>query len=351
MTLSLDSRPFGLLPTGQPIDAWTFNGPGGLLLETITYGGAVTRLLVPDREGRMADVVLGFNDLDSYLASNAFFGANAGRVAGRLTGGAFQLDGKIYDLVRNDPPNHLHGGLQGFDKKVWTATPLKRLDGAPSLRLTYRSRDGEEGYPGNVDVAITYTLGADATFLIETEAVTDHPTPFSTTHHSYFNLAGEGTGSVADHELQIHAAEAISTDKFMTLLGVRKAVTNHGNDFRQPRRLGDAIPSLFKNHGDLYALDSSISLLAPAARLVHPGSGRVLSVSTTEAYLQLYTGASLRGDLPGKSNIPYGPYAGICLECEGYPDGANTPDLGDIILRPGQRLKHTTAYTFSTCLE
>ena len=333
------------------MEAWTLNGPSGLMLEAITYGGIVTRLLAPDRDGRLADVVLGFNNLDSYLAGHPYFGAIVGRVAGRITGASFSLEGKTYPLSRNDPPNHLHGGIKGFDKKIWTATPMETPRGS-SLRLAYRSPDGEEGYPGTVNITVTYTVTSDNIFLIETEAVTDRPTPFALTHHSYFNLDGEAAGSIADHELQVYANESVVNDEHMTLLGRLESVSGQDNDFRRLRRLGAAIPLLFQNHGDLYLIrkettDDSAIALAPAARLVHPGSGRVLEVSTTETYLQLYTGAALDGSLIGKSGTPYARYAGVCLECHGYPDGANVASLGDIILRPGVLQRQTTAYAFS----
>lgn len=316
----------------------------------MTYGGIVTRLLAPDREGHLADVVLGLSNLDSYLAGHPHFGAITGRVAGRITGARFTLDGKTYELARNQAPNHLHGGIEGFDKKIWTATPIAGPDGGCSLRLTCRSRDGEEGYPGTVDVSVTYTVTADNIFSIDTEAVTDRPTPFNITHHSYFNLAGEGSGSIAGHLLRIHADQYVPANEHLTLLG-RYASVDGANDFRESRRLGAAIPDLFLNHGDLYLLRRSrhsASELTPAARLVEPFSGRALDVSTTESHLQLYTGAMLDGSLTGKSGVAYARHAGVCLECHGYPDGANAPDFSDNILRPERPQRHTTMYAFST---
>jgi aldose 1-epimerase len=325
-------------------------GSGGLELEVITYGGIVTRLLAPDREGRSADVVLGLRDLESYLAGHPYFGAITGRVAGRITGARFTLEGKTYELARNQAPNHLHGGVEGFDKKIWTATPVDAPGGGSSLRLTYRSGDGEEGYPGTVDVTVTYTITGDNVFSIETEAVTDRPTPFNITHHSYFNLAGDGSGSIADHELRIYADQYVPADEHLTLLGRYAPVNGKANDFRESRRVGDAIPNLFLNHGDLYLLRKArfSDEPAPAACLVEPHSGRALNVSTTETHLQLYTGAALDGTLVGKSGVRYGKHAGICLECHGYPDGANAPHFSDNILRPGRPQRHTTMYAFST---
>jgi aldose 1-epimerase len=354
MAATLNSRVFGYLAgTGGAVEAWTLNGQGGLVVEVITYGGIVTRLLAPDRDGHLADVVLGFNDLDSYLAGHPYFGAIVGRVAGRITGAAFSIDGALFRLPQNDPPNHLHGGVEGFDKKIWTAIPESRSDGAPSLRLIYCSPEGEEGYPGSVNVSIIYTVTNDNTFLIETEAVADRPTPINLTHHSYFNLAGEAAGCVTDHELQVLSDEFVITDEQMTLLGRVESVTNRHNDFRQPRRLGDVIPLIFQNHGDLYLVrkntpDVGLSNLAHVAQLIDPYSGRLVNVFTTETHLQLYFGAALDASLIGKSDTPYIRHAGICLECHSYPDGANHPGLGDIILRPGHPKCQTTAYAFST---
>ena len=353
MVFPLTSRVFGTLPDGGPVEAWTLRGSGGMVLDIITYGAAVTRLLVPDRHGRLTDVVLGFDNLDSYRTSRAYFGAMIGRVAGRTTGARFSLEGNTYELARNDGTNHLHGGIGGFDKKVWSACPVENSSGAASLRLTYRSPEGEEGYPGDVDVAVLYTVTADNVLLIETEAVSDRPTPFGLTQHSYFNLAGEAASSINDHELQIHADEFVLTDERMTLLGRMESVTGRESDFRHLRSLGDAIPALYQNHGDLYLIrrteqGSAESKPVPAARLIHPNSGRVLELSTTESYLQLYTGTGLDGLLAGKSGTRYGRHAGVCLECEGYPDGANVPSLGDNILRPGKPRSEITTYCFST---
>jgi aldose 1-epimerase len=352
MLKHLSFRNFGHLPSGESIEAWTLKGPGGLEVEVITYGATITRVLLPDRLGRFADVVLGFNDLGSYLSGGACFGALIGRVAGRITGGRFKLEGTTYELVLNDCSNHLHGGVKGFDKRVWKAIPTEDSDGTPSLRLSYLSDDGEEGYPGEVRVAVTYTVTKSNVLLVETEATASRPTPLNLTQHSYFNLAGEGAGSIVDHELQIHSDEFVFTDERMTLLGQVGQVAGLGCDLRQPKSLRDAIPVLFQNHGDLYRVlkpagDSSELCPVPIARLAHPASGRVLEVSTTETYMQFYTGVGLNGTLVGKSGVAYARHAGLCFECEGYPDGVNTPALGDIILRPGNPRRATTRYAFS----
>jgi aldose 1-epimerase len=351
MASPISSRTFGVLPnTGKTVEAWTLTGRGGLELEAITYGGIVTRLLAPDRNGIAGDLVLGFNDLDSYLGGHPYFGAITGRVAGRIANSAFTLDGSTYQLARNDPPNHLHGGIKGFDKRLWHAAPVDRADGAPSLRLSYDSPDGEEGYPGNVRVAVTYTVTDQNEFLIESEAVSDRTTPLSLTHHSYFNLAGESSGSIADHWLEIFASEFVPVDENLTATGRLESTTLNGNIFQMPSRVGDAIGLLYQGHGDLYALPKRTnSEPRLAARLEDPASGRVMTVSTTESYLQLYTGSHLNCPTSGKSGAAYARHAGICLECEGYPDAANAERRADSLLHPGQTQCHTTAYAFSVC--
>lgn len=344
------SRAFGLLPTGEPVEAWTITGSSGLVVEILTYGGIISRLLVPGPGGKLTDVVLGFNRLEPYLSDRAYFGAVAGRVAGRITDASFALDGETYELARNDGPNHLHGGRQGFGKRLWSVAAIDLEKNNPSLRLTYRSPDGEEGYPGTVDVAVTYTVTEGNVLLIQSEAVSARATPLSLTFHSYFNLAGHDSGSIADHELQIHADKYVPTDEHMTLKGTLADVTS-GNDFRSPRRIGDAIPQLFQSHGDLYrtreiAAEDAGRTLVPVARLVHWASRRAMEVSTTAPYLQVYTGAALDGIITGKSGVAYQRHAGICLECEEYPDGARVPAMGDIILRPGQLYSQVSTFTF-----
>jgi aldose 1-epimerase len=348
MASPINSRRYGSLPGGRTVEAWTLAGRGGLVVEAITLGGIVTRLLAPGRDGQADDVVLGFSDLDSYLAGHPYFGAITGRVAGRTANAAFTLDGCTYQLARNDPPNHLHGGIVGFDKRLWNASPVVRMDGAPSLQLKYLSPDGEEGYPGNVSVAVTYTVTDDNAFHIETEAITDRTTPVCLTHHSYFNLTGEGSGTIEDHRLMILADEFIPVDENLTPTGRRETTARNGNDFLEPRRLGDAIPLLFQQHGDLYALrPHGTDELAPAARLEDPTSGRVLNVSTTERYLQLYTGSHLNGARAGKSAKPYSRFAGVCMECQGYPDASNTALRKEILVHPGEVQRHQSVYAFS----
>jgi len=352
MSSPISSRTYGILPSGpagasRVVTAWTLTGRGGLELEVITLGGIVTRILAPGRNGTRDDVVLGFNNLDAYLAGHPYFGAITGRVAGRIGGAAFAIDGTTFPLAANDPPNHLHGGVCGFDKRIWNALPVDHEDGAPSLQLTYTSPHGEEGYPGNVEVQVTYTVTHDNVFLIESEATTDRATTLNLTHHSYFNLSGEGSGPVSGHQLQIFAGEFFPAGDRMALTGLRKPV-EESNNFLESRRFGDAIPHLFHRHGDLYALPQHArGELALAARLSEPASGRVLTVSTTNTCLQLYSGVHLDGSLRGKSGAPYAPHAGLCLECQGYPDASDVALRDGTILYPGRTQRHTSAYAFS----
>jgi aldose 1-epimerase len=364
---SLSSRAFGTLSTGETVEAWTISGSGGLAAEILAYGGIVRTLLAPGRDGRLDDMVLGFDELESYLTDRAYFGAVIGRIAGRVSEGRSFVDGKCYPLARNEGSNHLHGGFEGFHRKLWKATPLAQsrnpefrdleprdgeLRDRPSLRLEYFSPDGEEGYPGSVNVAVTYTITPENVLEIRSEATSDRPTPLSLTFHSYFNLAGAASGSIGDHELQIHADEFVAVDEKMTLLDDLRCV-NNGNDFRRTRRMEDAIPELFRNHGDLYRIrktaeEASSSGPVHAAQLSHRPSGRVMDVSTTATYLQLYTGVGLDGSVKGKQGIRYERHAGLCLECEGYPNGASKPAMGDILLHPGQVQREITRFAFRT---
>ena len=346
-------RPFGSLASGEPVEAYTLTNDAGASLTVLPYGGIVSSIRMPDRQGRMDDVVLGFNDLGDYLGAHPYFGAIIGRIAGRVSGGYLPLDGRAYVLARNDGPNHLHGGRVGLDKRIWAAQPLDRPDGAPSLRLFYVSPDGEEGYPGNVAISVTYTLTAGNAFIIETEATADRETPLSLANHSYFNLAGEGSGGISSHELRIHADEYVPADDAMTLSDRRERVAGRNADFRRSRGLGEAVPKLFKAHGDVYLLRApdAAAPLGPrlAARVAEERSGRVLEVFTDESCLQFYTGSALNGTLVGKSGTRYGPHAGFCLECHGYPNASRVGAFGDILVRPGRPQSRRTVYAFSTC--
>ena len=334
---------FGAMPDGRRVEQFTITNSKGLTLSVINYGAIVTQLLVPDRYGKLADIICGFNRLEPYLAGHPYFGCIAGRVAGRITRGRFTLDGTEYRLAINDPPNHLHGGRVGFDKQLWTVE--ETTDG--SVQLSYFSADGEEGYPGNVGIHVTYSLTDTNEFVVGYIASCRRSTPLSLTHHGYFNLRGEGSGTIDDHILQIFADDYVPADEAMALLGRRESVADRANDFRKPKRVGDAIPGLWKQHGDVYFVNPApAGEIVPVATLSEKSTGRVMTIRSTEPCLQLYTGVSLDGSIIGKSGQAYGKHGALCLECERYPDGVNHPELGDIILRPGNVYRQTTVHAF-----
>jgi aldose 1-epimerase len=344
---TITHRPFGKLPDGAQADLFTLSNGCGLSCDITNYGGIVTAIRVTRPDQSVADVVLGFNKLEDYLGPHPYFGTLVGRVAGRISGAKFQLGGREFRLAANDAPNHLHGGLVGFNKQLWQAEAASNTEEA-TLSLSYLSPDGEEGYPGNVQVSVTYAVTTQNELVIRYEAETDQATPLSLTNHSYFNLAGEGSGDIFDHVLQVFSDEIAATDESMTLLGHRAPVTREENDFNQPRRLGDAIPMLLNNHGDNHFIRrSSKGELKRTAVLRHPASGLTMTTLTTQETVQIYSAAILDGTLLGKSGIPYVKHAGFCLECQGCPGAVHTPALGDIILPPGERYDHTTIYAFS----
>lgn len=335
-------REAGRTASGEIVHAYDLGNARGMTASVLTYGGIVQSLRVPDARGVLADVVLGFGSLDPYLGGHPYFGAITGRVAGRITGGRFTVDGREYALACNDGGNHLHGGVTGLDKRVWRADVS---DGA--LVLRYRSPDGEEGYPGAADLAVSYRLTDANELVIDTEVAVDRATPVSLTNHSFFNLAGEGEGTVEDHVVTISADDYVPTDAQLTLSGRREPVDGRANDLRSPRRLGDVIPGLHLQHGDYYLLPASGGAMRHVARVSEPRSGRVMDVSTDDDGLQFYTGRFLDGSLVGKSGRAYPRCGGFCLECQGYPDGAEHSGLGAIIVRPGQPRRRRTVYAFA----
>lgn len=340
----------GHMPGGDGIHQFHLLGKGGARVQVMELGVAVTRLDVPDRRGQVVDVVLGHPKLEDYWVNTPYFGVEVGRVAGRVPGSKVVLDGHTWNLPKNDGDGrHIHGGALGFHRKRWTGQILHREDHAPSVGFRLESPALDEGYPGRLIATLQMTLKADNSLWFETEAVSDAPTVVNMTHHGYFNLAGAGCGDIMDHRLRILSQTVIAMDETFNLLH-RRVHVHPENDFNQERLLGEAVPKLFRRHGDLYHLDGDYghgSKLRPVAWLHHPESGRFMTVSTDEPYLQLYTGLALEEKTPGKDGKFYGPHAGLCLECQGYPGGAERPDLGSIVLRPGEVLRRTTVYGFS----
>jgi aldose 1-epimerase len=351
--MSGERRDFGRTPEGRAVELYTLAGPRGFLVSIATYGATVTSVLVPDRAGRLADVVLGFDSLDGYLAGSAYFGAIVGRYANRIAKGRFRLGAAEHRLATNDGAHHLHGGARGFDKVVWSAEVVSAGDG-PSLRLRYASPDGEEGYPGRLDAEVAYTLTRAGELRVECAATSDAPTVVNLTHHSYFNLAGHDAGDVLGHELTIDADRFTPTDAGQIPTGELLGVAGTPFDFRRPLAIGARIgaddPQLRVGLGydHNFVLNRKGVGLFGAARLSDPGSGRVLEVLTTEPGLQLYSGNRLDGTLTGKAGARYPRHAGVCLETQRFPDSPNRPEFPSSSLKPGERYSSTTVYRFSS---
>jgi aldose 1-epimerase len=340
--------PLGKLADGTPIELYTLTNSSGMTAKITTYGAIVTELHVPDRQGKTTDVVLGFDDLESYVKGHPFFGANAGRVANRIAKGRFTLHGKEYRLATNNGPNHLHGGLKGFDKKVWKAEPLESDN---AVRFHYRSPDGEEGYPGNLDATVTYTLTKDNALQIDFRAKTDQATPVNLAHHSYFNLSGPSSGNILDHEMMIAADRYTPTDEGLIPTGKIEAVKGTALDFTTPTPIGKRIEQLKNVPGGGY--DHNFVLRGGegkgphlAARVRDPKSGRILEVWTTEPGVQLYTGNFLDGKVKGKGGVVYNKHQGFCLEAQHFPDAVNHPNFPSVILQPGAEYSQRTSYKF-----
>jgi aldose 1-epimerase len=346
--------PFGRLPDGRPVDVFTLTNGRGLEVRAISYGAIIVSLHAPDRSGRLEDVVLGHDDLDGYLGASPYFGAVIGRYANRIARGQLSLDGRIHALAINDPPHHLHGGRRGFDKVVWDAEETAAPSGA-GLMLRYASPAGEEGYPGMLRAAVTYTLTDGNELRIDYAARTDATTVVNLSQHSYFNLAGAGQGDVLGHELTIDAEHYLPIDGTSIPTGAVAPVAGTPFDFREPAAIGSRIAQADEQlaHGAGYDHNFVLRRRGPglvaAARLVEPTSGRRLDVQTTEPGLQLYTGNRLDGRIRGKSGRVYPARAGLSLETQHFPDSPHHPEFPSTVLQPGQEYLSTTVFTFGVC--
>jgi len=351
--MTLETFDFGTAPDGQAITLYSLTNAHGLRARIMTYGAIVVSLEVPDRDGNRADIVLGYDDLAGYVADNPYFGAIVGRYGNRIAGARFTLDGREYRLAANNGPNHLHGGLRGFDKVVWSAEPVRRSD-AVGVSMTYVSPDGEEGYPGTLTAHVTYLLTHDDELKILYEATTDKPTVVNLTHHSYFNLLGQGRGDILGHELQILADRFTPVNDTLIPTGERRAVAGTPFDFRAPVAIGARIGAENRQlafgggYDHNWILNNQDGDLALAARVFEPTTGRVMEVLTTEPGLQFYSGNFLDGSLTGKDGAVYGHRAGFCLETQHYPDSPNQPEFPPVVLRPGDTYTQATVYRFPT---
>jgi len=341
---------FGKTPDG-PVDLYTITNAKGVELRVTNYGGIIVSLRLPDKNGSPADIVLGYDNLDGYLKNPAYFGAIVGRYANRIANGKFTVDGIEYHLAKNNGPNSLHGGLKGFDKVIWRAEPFTDQQGS-GLILSFASKDGEEGYPGNLKTKVTYTLTDQNELKIDYEATTDEATPLNLTSHSYFNLSGEGNGDILKHELTLNADRFTPVDQTEIPTGDLRSVNGTPMDFTKSTlvgaRINDNYEQLLIGHGydHNFVLNRKGDGLQLAASVRDPRTGRVLEVYTTEPGVQLYTGNFLDGTITGKQSHVYNKHAALCLETQHFPDSPNHANFPSAILQPGQRYRSSTVYKF-----
>lgn len=350
-----ESEHFGKTADGQDVEVYTLKNESGAIVKLITLGATLTEMHVPDKDGKSADVVLGFDDVAGYQSEdNQYFGVTVGRVANRIAKGKFSLNGKDYTLAVNNEPNHLHGGVKrSLDKVIWKAKEVKTKLGV-GVRFTYTSPDGEEGYPGKLNVSVTYILSNNRNSVrISYTAKTDQPTPVNLTNHSYFNLAGAGSKTVLGHTLTIAADKYTPTDDTLIPTGKIESVEGTDLDFREPTRIGKRIKSLddtaaigYDHNYVLTRQDVKAGELAVAARLRDPKSGRILVVRTTEPGIQFYSGNFLK-DQKGKGGKAYAHRSALCLETQHYPDSINHPNFPSVVLKPGETYKHVCVYSFT----
>ena len=349
---AITQAPFGTLSNGQIATLYTLRNARGNQVQITNYGGIVTAIRVPDKNGVRGDIVLGFDTLQGYVDKSPYFGALVGRYANRIAKGRFTLDGKTYQLATNNAPNHLHGGVKGFDKQLWDAKAMM-LKSGPALELTLFSPAGQNSYPGNVNTRVRYTWGNDDALRIDYRAVTDAPTVLNLTNHSYFNLRGAGLSTILDHRVKLNADRYTPIDSTSIPLGDLPTVAGTPFDFRQFHAIGQRINAdntQLKNgqgYDHNFVLRGKRGQLKMAATVREPVSGRELRVYTTEPGVQLYTGNFLDG-LHGKYGRLYPRRSGFCLEAQDYPDAPNNPDFPSATLRPGQTYRQTTIYRFST---
>ena len=341
---------FGKTTEGTEVQLFTLTNQRGAQAAITNYAGTLVRLLMPDRTGQLGDVVLGFDDVSSYQSpafrkSTLYIGALIGRYGNRIARGRFAIDGQPYQVGLNNGPNSLHGGLLGFDQRIWQAAPGTSAEG-PTLTLRYRSPDGEEGYPGNLDVTVVYTLTHDNALKIDYTAATDKATPVNLTHHAYFNLSAGLSQNILAHELTLPADRYTVVDASQIPTGELRPVAGTPFDFLAPQAIGGRIGQVPGGYDHNWVL-SQPSGQHPAATVHDPASGRALAVTTDQPGVQLYTGNFLDGSLLGKGDIVYGQHAGFCLETQHFPDSPNQPRFPDTSLRPGQTFHSSTSYHFS----
>jgi aldose 1-epimerase len=353
MNESIQVDSLGVMPSGEVISQYTLVNKNGLQMQVINLGGTITSLKVPDRQGKIEEVILGCDSLQDYLDGTPFFGCIVGRYGNRIAKGSFELDGTRYELAKNNDGNHLHGGLKGFDKAYWNIEPIPS-DSGQSIGLTYLSPDMEEGYPGNLSVEVVYTLTDDNKLAIAYRATTDKPTVVNLTNHTYFNLTGDARRNILDHELVLHATKFIPVDAGLIPVGTLEDVAGTPFDFREARKMGEHIddnhPQIVNGRGydHCWVISGNAGELRLGASVYEPQSGRVMEMYTTEPGVQFYTGNFLDGTQDGKGGKMYNKRDGFCLETEHFPDSPNQKSFPSVVLRPGEVYQTRTVYAFST---
>src|SRR5690606_14121540 len=351
-SLAISQEDFGKLPTGESIQKYTMTNANGMVVSVINYGGIITNLEVPDKNGKIADVVLGFNSLEGYLTPPPYFGAIIGRFGNRIANGKFSLDGKQYELALNDGQNHLHGGNKGFDKVVWEVTTITNATSV-ALQLHYLSKDMEEGYPGNLNTTVTYTLTNDNALKVNYKANTDKKTVVNLTQHSYFNLSGDFSKDILGQQISINADTFLPVDATLIPTGEFKEVAGTPFDFTQAKTIGKQInqdnEQLKRGLGydHCWVLNREADGLSLAATAYDPASGRFMEVFTTEPGIQFYSGNFLDGTLKSKSGGTYAKRSGFCLETQHYPDSPNQENFPSVVLNPDQTYTSETTFKFS----
>jgi len=349
---SITSSEFGVMPNGQKSLIYTLVNQQGLEAKITDYGAKLVSLEIPDKNGLLADVILGYETLDQYLKGDQYFGATVGRYANRIAKGKFTLEGKEYQLALNNGVNHLHGGPKGYQSLIWKSEIIDQ-NGFPSLKFTYHSPDGEENYPGNLDIEVVYTWKNDNSLSIDYKATTDQTTIVNLTHHSLFNLKGAGNGDILDHVLTINANAFTPVDSTLIPVGEIRPVANTPMDFTTPHPVGERISSDYeqivkgRGYDHNWVLNKNQKGLTLAAELYEPESGRVMKVLTTEPGIQFYSGNFLDGSQIGKGNLPYKFRFGLALETQHYPDSPNHANFPSVVLKKGEVYTQTTVYSFS----
>lgn len=343
--LNVSKSLFGEIEDEQ-VWLYTLRNAQDMVVKIINYGGIITSCLVPDKDGKMSDVVLGFNDLEGYLGDHPYFGAIVGRYANRIGGSKFVLNDVEYKVTQNEGENHLHGGNRHFGNVIWAIEEVKS-NSSVGVKLSYVSKDGEEGYPGNLTTTVMYQLNNDNELSIEYEAVTDKSTVVNLTNHSYFNLKGEGTDTVLNHEVEINSRQYTIVSDNLIPTGELCPVTDTPLDFRSPKKIGEQIDQVNQGYDHNYVLEKSAKELKFAARVFEPESKRVLEVFTTAPGMQFFTASNLDGRITGKSGQPYEKYTAFCLETQDFPDSPNQPEFPSTTLNPGEVYRHKTIFKFS----